>query len=59
MLKRKASATGSAAPNAPGGGKKAVKERATTFQDTNKELTDQPTDYPNERFQFDSFSHDL
>jgi len=28
MLKRKASATGSAAPNTAGGGKKAVKERA-------------------------------
>ena len=44
MLKRKASATGSAAPNAAGGSKKVIKERATTSQDTNKELTDQPTD---------------
>ena len=55
MLKRKASATGTATPNAAGGGKKAIKEHATASQDTNEEFTNQP----NKRFQFDSFSNDL
>ena len=55
MLKQKASATGTAAPNAAGGGRKAVKENATACQDTNEEFTNQP----NKRFQFDSFSNDL
>ena len=38
-----------------GGDKKPVKEHATTFQDTNEELANQP----NESFRFYSFSNDL
>jgi len=38
-----------------GGGKKAVKEHATTSQDTNEKLANQP----NKSFQFYSFSNDL
>ena len=54
MLKRKASATGSVAPNTAGGGKETVEERAT-FQDTNDELANQLE----ERFHFDSFSNNF